>query len=336
MKKSINPSLKNNFFTFYTQIAMMTQLKTVFTLFLLFASALLFAQTQKKTIAVGNSSNPANLPPGDVAMYEGTALTGFRQTNLCITLERAEWEKILKERGIQKTEEFLDGKIAQQGVSLGADYLLILSLQSLEASDKKQKDFVTGAMNRKVDATLILGANVISVETGQVKHNKTITLKKNDSWNSDNAMYNASKEDVLNSFKESFVKDCAWEFSLFAFEVFPPEIVVVRVEETGKKGKTASKVLCKTSAKLPDGIKLDVFTEKIVDLGDGDTDVQKIKIGQMKVGKVDSEKSVICEVKDGGEEILNLVNNNTKLKCTPNFEGGMFDDLNPFKKKPGY
>lgn len=313
---------------------MATQLKTLFILAFVFTSALLVAQTQKKTIAVGNSSNPALLPAGDVAMYEGAALKGFRQTNLCIALERAEWEKILKERGIQKTEDFLDGKIAQQGVSLGADYLLVLSLQSLNATDKRTN--IASVSSRNVDATLIMSANVSSVETGEVVHNKTITLKKSGSWNSSDAMYNASKEDILNSFKESFVADCSWQFSLFAFEVFPPDISVVRVEETGKKGKSASKVLCKTSAKLPDDVKLDVFSETTIDLGDGDTDVRKTNVGQLKVGKVESEKSVLCEVKSGGEEILNLINSNTKLKCTLNLEGSILDDWNPFKKKPGY
>lgn len=298
----------------------------------LLASAATFVWAQpKQAIALGNSSNPARLPQGDVAMYEGAALTGIRQTNLCTTLERMEWEKILKERGIQKTEEFLDGKIVAQGASLGADYLLVISLQSLNASDKYSSS--NGSNSRSVDATLILGANVISVETGQVKHNKTITLKKSNSYSQGMPMYNASREDVLGSFKEDFVKDCAWEFSVFMYEVFPPEITVIKVEEIKKeKAKT---VLCKTSARLPEGIKLEVFSEEKIDLGGGETDVRKKPVGRLKIDKVESEKLVLCDVKEGGEAILNAMNAKTTLKCTPNFERGLFDGL-LFKKKPGF
>jgi len=281
-------------------------------------------------IALGNSSNPAGITTGEVSMFETAALSGIRQTNLCMTMERKEWEKILRERGIQKTEEFLDGKIMQQNASLGAEYLLILSMQSFNLVDKYADE------TRSVSATMVIGVNVVSVVTGQNKFTKNITLKKSENYSKTaGAGYNTSKNELGESFKTAMVSDCEWQFAQFIYEVFPPQITIFKIEKFDKKQRP-DKVLCKSTARLPDGIKLDVYIEEKIDLGDGDFDIRKQTVGQLKIQEVQSDKVVLCDVKDGSEALLTNFNKKTPLKCSVNFSTTYFQNLNPFSDKRGF
>ena len=307
-----------------------TNYRLSFFMLCLLISGSVWSQASEHMIALGNSSNPSNVPAGDVAMVEGAALSGIRQSNLCPALERKEWEKILRERGIQKTEEFLDGKIVQQNVSLGADYLLIITIQSFDVTEKSNN----ALGSKSADVVLPLNANIISVATGLVVHNKNIVVKESMSFTKDSPAYH-SREDLKNAIKDKLARKIEWEFSVFMFEAFPPAISIVRVEELTKKGKPKT-VICKTSVKLPDGVKLDVYTEEVIDLGDGDKDVRRKEVGKLKVLEVQSNKVVLCDIKDGTDEIEALLPGKTPLKCRVNFETSYFENMNPFRKKPGY
>lgn len=288
---------------------------------------LLHAQT-KKILALGNTANPARLSAGDVSLYENAALAGIRRTNLCQVMERKEWENILKERGIQKTEEFMNGQIVPQSQSLGAEYLLIITLQSWAVKDDKSKS--SGDWYRDVETIVILDAKIVSVETGEAVYNKAITVKESESYSKDDASYRSSKDEIINTFKSSLANQCDFQFSLFMYEVFPPEIEIIKVEETKKqKAKT---VLCKTSAILPVGAKLEVYSEENFDTGSGEILKRKKDIGKLKIEKIEGEKLILCDVLDGGEDILKNVQTKTKMKCKPNFERGFFD----LSKKPKF
>lgn len=300
--------------------------------FLLVFFILIFIASQSDAqnnvgIALGNSDNPARITEGDVAIFEAAALEGIRETGLCTTLERAEWKKILEERGIQKTEEFLDGSIIPQSVSLGAEYLLLLSFQNMNFTDNKKRydDYWT----RKINFDLIIGAKLVSVETGELKYNKVITISDSKSYNDSDGMYNASKGEIIQSFRTKLIGQCTRQFVIFTFDVFPPEILVIKVNES-KKNK-AKLVLCKTNAALRKGVKLDVFTEQRLDLGDGDIEVIKSEVGELKIVEVQSKRVVLCKVIKGGQEIMSAVGNE-KLKCKPNYSGtsifgGLLDNL---------
>jgi hypothetical protein len=142
-------------------------------------------------------------------------------------------------------------------------------------------------------------------------------------------------EDLKKSFYSEIIKKLEWEFSIFMFDVFPPPITIVKAEEFNKKGHP-KKVICKTTTKLPEGIKLDVFVEEEIDLGDGDKDIRKKEVGRLRITEVQSSKVVLCEVKDGAEEIGNNLNQKITMRCKVNFETSYLESLNPFKKKAGY
>ncbi|MFK8006177.1 MAG: hypothetical protein AB8H03_07395 [Saprospiraceae bacterium] len=298
-------------------------------LILLFISMTFQAIAQdKKGIALGNSDNPAGLRNGDLASYESAALTGVQSTSLCTTVERAEWKKLLKERGIQETEDFLNGEIIPQGVSLGAEYLLLLSFQGNNVSQKNVT--VKGKISQKIEMALTIGAKLVSVETGEVKHSKVINLKESSTVAQGTGTY-TSKGDASSTFKSKMLKNLEQEFSDFIYEVFPPAVTILSAGMESKRGK-AKLVLCRTNAKFRDGTRFNVYTEETIDLGDGQVEVIENKVGELKMTTNKSTQIIACKVVKGKSEIYKLNEDKVTLKCKPNFKTGMFDGFDNILK----
>lgn len=292
-------------------------------LFILLLGIQFSVYSQKTGIALGTSSNPARLLPGDVAAYETAALTGMRGTSLCNTLERSEWEKILKEKNVQQTEDFLDGKIIPQSVSLGAEYLLLLSFQGndLSESTARAKDRTTKSLNME----LTLGIKLVSVGSGEVEHSKVITMKESSSVVQD-LEYSVTSKGSSNPFRGKMISNIEKELSNFTYEVFPPKMSIVKISKKSKRGKAKS-VYCKTNAKFSVGTRLDIYTEDILELGDGENEIISNKVGELKVTAIKSDTIVECKVVKGAKKVVELQEAKTPLKCRPNFRTGMFDGV---------
>ena len=284
----------------------------------------------QNTVAIGYSTNAARFGEGDVTLYEDACLAGITQSKQCKGLARREWEAILKEKGIQKTEDFLKGNIAPQGESLGADYLILLTMQSLESKDERSTDN-DGKSSRTVNATLIISVKAVDVRTGEVGHNKVISINESASGAAGTGTYSASERDIVAGFKESFVKKFSFQLSTFMYELFPPDVKIVKIEETDKKGNKAKAVLVKSSSPLPENAFLDiymVYEESI----DGEIMTRKIDYGRLKIKNVESEKLALCVVKSKAEEIFQAFTDQKQLKCTVSFETGWLPQINlPFK-----
>jgi hypothetical protein len=285
-------------------------------------SHFLIAQT-KATLAFGNSIKTAqNIQNGDVAMYESAALSGTRGPELCLVIERNEWEKVMREKNFQKTEEFLNGKITPQGQALGADYVLVLDVQSADIKDertryenKKKDGSIDAGWNRSVSYTVILGVKIISIKDGEVKHSKTITIKESSSSSDKNGNFSTAKEEIAASLKPNLAKDCSCEFARFMYDVFPPEIKVIQLEEIKKE--KAEQILCSTSAILPRNGILSVYVEEVVA-----GYVRQKEIGKLRVLEMQGDNLVLCDVQKGGEEILIKMNAKNLLKCKSEITDG--------------
>jgi hypothetical protein len=299
--------------------------KCFITCILLFNIIVLRAQTIN-TIALGNTTNlDSEVTAGDVSMYESAALTGIREAKLCTVLERKEWENILREKGIQKTEDFLNGKIVEQGMALGAEYLLLITIQSMNITESKtaysNTNIFTKAKEegwtREVTCSIILGAKVVSISNGIVKYNKTFTFTKKESSNDKSGHFSTSKEDIAAGMKTGLASQCRANFSHFIYEVFPPTIEIIKIEEQKTQGKKekAERVLCKTSSSLIGGSSLEVFIEELLTVGT-DNMVRKKSIGALRVLQMEGEKIALCKVVDGGDLILQKMNEKALLKCS--------------------
>lgn len=85
------------------------------------------AQEGNKSIAIlaFSYSKPCPLEHESKATeYQGIVSGQFVRDNRFSVVERGKMTMIEKERELQKSEDFIDGKVVQQGVGIGADYMI--------------------------------------------------------------------------------------------------------------------------------------------------------------------------------------------------------------------
>jgi hypothetical protein len=99
------------------------------------------------------------------------------------------------------------------------------------------------------------------------------------------------------------------------YDVFPPEIKVIQLEEIKKE--KAEKILCSTSAILPRNGILSVYVEEVVA-----GYVRQKEIGKLRVLEMQGDNLVLCDVQKGGEEILIKINAKSPLKCQSEITDG--------------
>lgn len=84
------------------------------------------AQESAKVIAIlGFNTEPISLENDKkTAQYQSITSSVFIKDKRFVVVERTKLNVIDKEKELQKSEDFIDGKVVQQGVSIGADYLI--------------------------------------------------------------------------------------------------------------------------------------------------------------------------------------------------------------------
>ena len=89
----------------------------------------------------------------DVNSIQETIINAFVKTKRFNIVDRSKMDALKKEKELQKSEDFIDGYVIKQGISLGADYLIsghVISANAerMETSPSKRTGNV--AINRKM------------------------------------------------------------------------------------------------------------------------------------------------------------------------------------------
>ncbi|MDJ1496691.1 CsgG/HfaB family protein [Cytophagaceae bacterium DM2B3-1] len=246
------------------------------------------AQEGNTTIAIvkflntGASTERANQR---IINYQTYVSMTFLKDKRFTVLERDNLSVIDKERELQKTENFIDGKIIQQGISIGANYIITGS------GDPSQR-LVTVKLYDVVAGNL-LGTDIINFEDEVLLDNGVLS-------HSD-----------LNDIMVKIVN------KQFLYKYFPlPSIKVVRILEEGKKG--AEKLLIAAGSK--DGItrkKQFLIKEKVYEEVDGKQIERDIVLGKVKISEVENEFFSVASLEDGTKLITEKIKKGTKLFCMP-------------------
>ncbi|MBK7432008.1 MAG: hypothetical protein IPI62_14115, partial [Bacteroidetes bacterium] len=85
-----------------------------------------FASAQEKT---GVGIMPFSFVQGaassqDVNSIQETVINAFVKTKRFNIVDRSKMDALKKEKDLQKSEDFIDGSVIEQGVSLGANFLI--------------------------------------------------------------------------------------------------------------------------------------------------------------------------------------------------------------------
>jgi curli biogenesis system outer membrane secretion channel CsgG len=92
-----------------------------------------------------------------------TVTNAFVKTKRFNIVDRSKMDALTKEKNLQKTEDFIDGTVIEQGISLGAKNLISGHVISSKAEQMRTDD---GTVTYK--AKLSISLKVIDVATGQV------------------------------------------------------------------------------------------------------------------------------------------------------------------------
>lgn len=244
----------------------------------------------------------------DVNSIQETVTNAFVKTKRFNIVDRTKMDALKKEKDLQKSEDFIDGDVIQQGVSLGAGYLIsghVISAQSEEMKADDGKGNITITYKAKLSISL----KVIDVSTGQVIVSETIEPKAGSSLLGAMGIGSTTAQDAI----AKAIKSIEGKVDDFVNKNFPLTFSIAEIQEKDKKGNATQILIAGGSAfgvkkgdrfKVCEMVEMDVNGKKIQ---------RKKEIGELKVVKVDDENFSTCSVLSGGLDIVTKFDAKSKL-----------------------
>ena len=230
----------------------------------------------------------------DANSIQETVTNAFVKTKRFNIVDRSKMDALTKEKNLQKTEDFIDGTVIEQGISLGAKNLISGHVISSKAEQMRTDD---GTVTYK--AKLSISLKVIDVATGQVITSETIEPKSGNSLLGAIGIGASTPEAAVSK----AIKDIENKIDEFVNKNFPQVFYIAEIQEKDGKGN-ATKILIAGGSEfgLKKGDKL-----KVVEITDMEVNGKKLQrkkeIGELKILKVEDENFSTCSVSSGGIEI---------------------------------
>ncbi len=246
----------------------------------------------------------------DVYSIQETVTNAFVKTKRFNIVDRSKMDALSKEKNLQKSEDFIDGSVVQQGVSLGADYLISGHVISAQAEQMQTApDSKTGMVTITYKAKLSISLKVIDVATGQVVVSETILPKGGSLVGGAFGMAPSTPEAAISK----AIKDIESKIDEFVSKNFPATFPIVEIQEKDSKGNATKLMIAGgTAFNLQKGDKLKVVEVSIIDVN-GKKLERKKDIGELKISKVEDENFSTCTVSSGGIEINSKFEAKAKL-----------------------
>jgi hypothetical protein len=220
----------------------------------------------------GQSSNNAEV-------VEEAITEAFVFTKRFIVVDRAKMREIKGEKELQKSEDFIDGKVIQQGKNLGANYLVSTSIIETLGTDQ---DFGGVVFN--------ISLKLIDVSTSGIISSKIFKAQKN---------------------------KIRYEIFEWINENFPLMVSIVKVQKADRKDSPIEILIAAGSLNgLAKNDKLTVIEIEKLEV-DGQMKTRNIEIGQLQVEKVEGPDFSVCKILDGASLIGEKIKTKSNIKAIP-------------------
>jgi len=246
----------------------------------------------------------------DVNSIQETVTNAFVKTKRFNIVDRSKMDALKQEKDLQKSEDFIDGTVIAQGVSLGANYLISGHvISALAERMETAPSSTTGQVTVTYKAKLSISLKVIDVATGQVITSETIEPKGGSMLGGMMGTAPSSPQAAISK----AIKGIEDKIDDFVSKNFPASFPIVEIQEKDSKGN-ASKVLIAggSSFNLKKGDRLKVVEVSIMEVG-GKKLERKKEIGELKISKVEDENFSSCSVSSGGIDINSKFEAKAKL-----------------------
>jgi len=263
----------------------------------------ILAQTKSNenlTIGIYPFENATNEPS---TIEEANYLTGVVQEFMTKNphfkvLPRNTMESLKSEWGLNRDEQFIRGKIAEQGIAAGAQKLMTGRLNVFQNTEEVRN--VANSTKSTYKAKISLTLTVLDVASGTGDASKTFEA----SAGSGVFNFNLNREMVLNQAHKKLKR----LISNWVVTILPFEFKILKVLEF--KGELPKLVLIKggTDMALENGESLLVSEIEILE----DNILHEKIVGELEVVSVEGQVSK-CKVKKGAEEIKNMLDSGKKI-----------------------
>ncbi len=270
-------------------------------LFVFFAIATAWAATAQEKIPVAilpftYAENAVDFQ--HVNTIQETVINAFVKTRRFNIVDRSKTDAIKREKELQKTDDFIDGSVVEQGRNLGAAYLVSGHILSAR-SEQMRSDDGKGKVTITYKAKLSINLKVLDVTSGQVITSETIEPKSGSVLGN---LFGIGASTEIESFAKAIEK-IQTKIDEFVAKNFPVMFFIAEIQEKDGQG-AATKILLAGGSGfgLKKGDKL-----KVVELTEFDINGRKVtrkkEIGEIKIEVVEDENFSICSVTEGGMEI---------------------------------
>lgn len=245
----------------------------------------------------------------DINSIQETVTNGFVKTKRFNIVDRSKMDALKRERNLQKSEDFIDGSVIQQGISLGANFLISGHVISAQANEMRSDDG-KGNIAITYKAKLMIVLKVIDVATGQVITSETIEPKAGNSLLGAMGIGASSPRSAISK----AINAIEGKVDEFVGKNFPQSFSIAEIQEKDSKGN-ATKVLITggTAFGLNKGDKLKVVEVMEMEIN-GKKLQRKKEVGELKVTKVEDDNFSVCSVSSGGVDI------NSKFEAKANLQ----------------
>lgn len=280
--------------------------------FLFFSLLLIFLTSNAQTDVPSNEDHftigilpltSSNISQTYISIFQASVSKTFAEKNRFTVVDRTKLDEIIKERKLQKQEDFMNSSfLAEQSKSIGAQYLVSGNLSQLttQSGTENRMDYFTNKTTtvNVTTASVTISLQIIDVSTGMVKASRTFsqTIKTQ----------TTDQQIAINNTIGPLEKN----YNAWVNEVFPVPMKIIKIESYTKKG-LPEKVFIKGGSDMnlnkdksiifSQSSELIVFINETLNV-DGKEYKREIPIGKIKIDQVQGEFS-ICKVTSGAEEI---------------------------------
>jgi curli biogenesis system outer membrane secretion channel CsgG len=246
----------------------------------------------------------------DVNSIQETVTNAFVKTKRFNIVDRSKMDALKKEKDLQKSEDFIDGTVIAQGISLGANFLISGHVISAQAERMETApSSTTGQVTITYKAKLLISIKVIDVETGQVISSETIEPKGGSAFGGMIGISPSTPEAAISK----AIKSIEDKVDDFVNKNFPATFPIVEIQEKDSKGNATKIMIAGGSAfNLKKGDKLKVVEVSIIEVN-GKKLERKKELGELKITKVEDENFSTCSVSSGGIDINSKFEAKAKL-----------------------
>ena len=245
----------------------------------------------------------------DVNSIQETVTNAFVKTKRFCIVDRTKMDALKKEKELQKSDDFIDGSIVEQGKNVGASFLVSGHIISAQAEQMRTDDG-KGNVSITYKAKLAISLKVIDVSTGQVITSETIEPKSGSTLG---GMFGIGASSSSDAITKSITK-IQDKIDDFVSRNFPIFFSIAEIQEKDSKGSATTILLAGGSGfglKKGDKLKVVELTEIEVN---GKKMTRKKEIGEIKITKIEDENFSICSVNNGGDLINSKFEAKAKLQ----------------------